>query len=96
MLREAEALAESLRDERRLGRALVLLANLAWTGRDLDRGLELGQRALAIAIGLNDVSLQTSVYYLLGVIGQTRGELSPRRGGPQPGGGGSAGRPASR
>ena len=29
-VREAEALAESLRDERRLGQALVLLATLAW------------------------------------------------------------------
>ena len=29
-VREAEALAESLRDERRLGQALGLLATLAW------------------------------------------------------------------
>jgi class 3 adenylate cyclase/tetratricopeptide (TPR) repeat protein len=72
--REAEALAGSLRDERRLGRAFVLLATLTWLRGDLDRGLELGQRALAIAIGLNDVSLQTSVNYQLGVIRQSRGD----------------------
>ena len=71
--RQAEALAESLPDERRLGRALVLLATLAWSSGDLDRGLELGQRALAIARSLNDVSLQTSVNYHLGVIGLIRG-----------------------
>ena len=71
--RKAEALAESLRDERRLGLALVLLAAPAWLNGDLDRGLELSQRALAIAIGLNDVSLQTSASYLLGGIAQTRG-----------------------
>jgi class 3 adenylate cyclase/tetratricopeptide (TPR) repeat protein len=73
-VREAEALAESLRDERRLGQALVLLATLAWLWGDLDRGLELGQRALAIALGLHDVSLQRSANYTLGVIGQARGD----------------------
>jgi tetratricopeptide (TPR) repeat protein len=71
--RQAEALAESLRDERRLGRAPDLLATLAWEWGDSDRGLELGQRALDIALGLNDVSLQTSVNYHLGVIMQARG-----------------------
>ena len=73
-VREAEALADSLRDERRLGRALVLLSTLTWLWGDLDRGLELGERALAIAIGLNDVSLQTSVNYQLGVTRQGRGD----------------------
>jgi class 3 adenylate cyclase/tetratricopeptide (TPR) repeat protein len=72
--RQAEALAESLRDERRRGRALVILANLAWNWGDSDRGLELGQRALAIAMGLNDVSLQTSANYRLGAIALTRGD----------------------
>ncbi len=72
-VRAAESLAESLRDERRLGRALVLLVNLAWNWGELDRGLALGQRALGIAIGLNDLSLQTSVNYHLGVIGQIMG-----------------------
>jgi transcriptional regulator with AAA-type ATPase domain/tetratricopeptide (TPR) repeat protein len=72
-VRKAEALAEALGDERRLGWALMILANLAWNSGDSDRGLELGQRALTIAMGLNDVSLQTSVNYHLGVIGQARG-----------------------
>jgi len=73
--RQAEALAESLRDERRLVRALVVLAAHAWTWGDPDRGLEfLGQRALAIAIRLNDVSLEASVNYYLGVSAQAAGD----------------------
>ncbi|MFI5026459.1 MAG: adenylate/guanylate cyclase domain-containing protein [Solirubrobacterales bacterium] len=71
--RQAEALAASRCDERRRARALVLLATPAWLDGDLDRGLELSQRALAIAIGLDDVPLQASANYLLGVIAQTRG-----------------------
>jgi tetratricopeptide (TPR) repeat protein len=39
----------------------------------LDRGLALGQRALAIALGLNDVSLQTWVNFQLGAIGWVKG-----------------------
>ena len=65
-VRQAEALAESLGDERRLGRALVGLAVRAWNWGDSDRALELGQRALAIAIRLNDASLQTSANLTLG------------------------------
>jgi tetratricopeptide (TPR) repeat protein len=72
--RQAEALAESLGDERRLGRALMALAVRAWQWGDSDHGLELGQRAVAIAIRLNDVSLQTSVNLTLGWGAQTRGD----------------------
>jgi len=76
--RQAEALAKSLGDERRLGRALVLLATHAWLWGDSDRGLELGQQALSVAIRRNDVSLQIPVNYLLGCIRQNRGDY--RRG----------------
>ncbi len=72
--RQAEALAESLGDERRLGRALVALAVRAWTWGDSDRALELGQRALAIAVRLSDVALQASVNYLLGRNAQASGD----------------------
>jgi class 3 adenylate cyclase/tetratricopeptide (TPR) repeat protein len=72
--RHAEALAESLGDERRLGRAIMVLAERAWNWGESDRGLELGHRALAIAIRLNDVSLLTSVNHTLGLIAQTRGD----------------------
>jgi tetratricopeptide (TPR) repeat protein len=71
--RQAEAHAESLGDERRLGRALHALAIRAWNWGDLDRGFELSQRALAIAIRLNDVFLQTSVNISLGRIAEARG-----------------------
>jgi len=72
--RQAAALAESLGDERRLGRALAFLAIRAWTWMDADRALELGQRALAIADRLNDVSIKTSVNYYLGWSALTRGD----------------------
>jgi len=71
--RQAEALAESLGDERRLGRALVALAIRARNWGESDRALDLGQRALAIAIRLNDLALETSVNNLLGWIWQTEG-----------------------
>ena len=44
-----------------------------WASGDSDRALELSQRALAMAIALDDVSLQTSAKYRLGLFGQTRG-----------------------
>jgi tetratricopeptide (TPR) repeat protein len=72
--RQAEAIAESLRDERRLGRAIMVLAVYAWLWGDPDRALELGQRALAIAIRLNDVYLQASANYQLGLSAQIRGD----------------------
>jgi tetratricopeptide (TPR) repeat protein len=71
-LREAEALAEALGDERRRGRTLFELTTRAWMAGDPDRALELGQRALAIAH--DDVSLQTEVSYRLGMVWQTRGD----------------------
>ena len=55
-------------------RALVLLALRAWNWGDSDRALELGQRALAIAIRLNDVALQTLANYSLGRSAYARGD----------------------
>jgi class 3 adenylate cyclase/tetratricopeptide (TPR) repeat protein len=72
--REAEALAETLGDERRLGWAVRQLAVSAGVAGDWDRAFELNHRALAIATGLNDTSLQTAVNYSLGVLGQARGD----------------------
>ena len=70
-VREAEALAEVLGDERRRGRALAELAARAWNAGDPDRALELGQRALAFA--QDDVSLQTWVNQRFGMVWQTKG-----------------------
>jgi tetratricopeptide (TPR) repeat protein len=72
--REAELLARRLGDERRLAQALSRLAMQAWMAGEPDRALELGQRALALAIAHDDVALQTSVTQRLGVIWQTMGE----------------------
>ena len=73
-LRVAEALAEALGDARRRGRVLSELAVRVWMAGDPDGALELGQRALAIAISQNDVSLLTSVNHRLGLIRQMSGE----------------------
>jgi class 3 adenylate cyclase/tetratricopeptide (TPR) repeat protein len=72
--RQAEVLAESLGDEPRLGRALVVLAACAWNWGDSDRALQLDQRALDIANRLNDVALQTWASNHLGWVWQTRGD----------------------
>jgi tetratricopeptide (TPR) repeat protein len=74
--REAEALAEALGDEGRLGWALERRAMLAWNEGDSDRALERTQRALAM--GCNDTTLQASLNHSLGLVWQTRGEY--RRG----------------
>ena len=73
-IHEAKRLAEALGDERRLGRALAALAVWALSAGDPDQALELSHRALAIAIGHNDESLQASVGYRLGVIWQAKGD----------------------
>jgi tetratricopeptide (TPR) repeat protein len=73
-VREAETLAEALGDERRLGWALGRLADHAGNAGDSDRALELSQRALAIAIRHDDVSLQTSSNHRLGVVWLARGD----------------------
>ena len=72
--REAEALAESLGDNRRLGLAVARLATRAWNAGDPDRTLEMGQRVLALATGLNDGSLQIQAEFSLGLLAQTMGD----------------------
>src|SRR5262249_49394853 len=56
---EAELLAETLGDERRLGRALSRRALQTWMAGDPDRALALAQRALALATAHDDVLLET-------------------------------------
>ena len=57
-LREAEALAEALDDQRRLGRVAAYLSDYFRDMGDHDRAVASGQRALAIATALGDVALQ--------------------------------------
>jgi class 3 adenylate cyclase/tetratricopeptide (TPR) repeat protein len=71
--RQAAGLAEALGDDRRLGWACVSPANYAWNAGESDRTLEMGHRALAIAIDRGDVSLRIAANYQLGAFGQTRG-----------------------
>jgi tetratricopeptide (TPR) repeat protein len=72
--REAERLAETLGDERRLGRALARRAIETWMEGDPERALELAQRALDLATAHDDVTLQAWATQRLGVIWHTMGD----------------------
>jgi tetratricopeptide (TPR) repeat protein len=72
-LREAETLAQVLDDRQRLGQVSIYMTEYFRVMSDLDRAVESGQRALALATTLGDVGLQVranyyagSVYYDLG------------------------------
>ena len=72
--REARLLAETLGDERRLGRALSRLGMDAWMAGDPERALELAQRALVLATAHDDVTVQASATLRLGIVRQTIGD----------------------
>jgi tetratricopeptide (TPR) repeat protein len=81
-LREAQGLAEALEDRRRLGWVLCNLSHCFRVMGDHDRATDAGQRALAIAGDLGDVTLELETrcylgqaYYLLGEYGQAAGLL---------------------
>ena len=56
-LGEGRSLAERIGDQRRLGWVSVCMAHQFWLGSDLDRAVEYGQRALALAQAEGDVPL---------------------------------------
>jgi tetratricopeptide (TPR) repeat protein len=56
-LREAEALAERLKDDRRRGRVCAIMTTVLSTLNDLDEALATGTRAVEIAEGVGDLSL---------------------------------------
>jgi DNA-binding winged helix-turn-helix (wHTH) protein/tetratricopeptide (TPR) repeat protein len=66
ILREAEALAQALNDQQRLGRVSILLTHYLWTGRDLEPALATGRRVLDLATTSRDVNLQVMAYFVLG------------------------------
>jgi tetratricopeptide (TPR) repeat protein len=68
ILREAEALAYALNDQRRLGRVSVLLTHYLWQGRDLEHALATGHRVLDLATTSRDVNLQVMAYFVLGEV----------------------------
>jgi tetratricopeptide (TPR) repeat protein len=73
-LQEAEALAETLGDQHRLGWVLAfLLAHLAFAGAS-DRALVPGQRALAIATTLGEVGLIVIAQLYLGHVYRNLGD----------------------
>jgi class 3 adenylate cyclase/tetratricopeptide (TPR) repeat protein len=65
LLEEAIALAEAGQEQQRLGQAYNHLINLFLNTGDPVRALEVGQRALALATGLDDVALQIHTRFTL-------------------------------
>jgi tetratricopeptide (TPR) repeat protein len=73
-LQEAEALAEALGDQYRLGRVSAVLTAHFGQVCEPDHGLASGQRALAIATDLGDVGLTVTAQQYLGVIYRSLGD----------------------
>ena len=65
-LREAEALATTLGDQRRLGWVATFMANCLWHLADHERAVDAGRRALAIATVLGDRPLRAEASFRLG------------------------------
>ena len=74
-MREAEALAESLNDQGRLGQVSAYLSGyFVQAGDDALQAIETGQRALAIASAIDDFSLRIQANHFLGSAHYRRGE----------------------
>jgi tetratricopeptide (TPR) repeat protein len=65
-LREAEVLAQALGDQHRLGWGAAYMADCLGATGDLQRAVEVGQRALALARTLEDAALQVVMHLFLG------------------------------
>jgi tetratricopeptide (TPR) repeat protein len=65
-LRRAEALAETLGDQRRLGSVYATMCLNGWLAGEVDRAIVSGQRALAVAATLGHVGLQAWAHLNLG------------------------------
>jgi tetratricopeptide (TPR) repeat protein len=65
-LRQAETLAQALGDQRRLGWVFSYMSRQFRQIPDYDRAVASGERALAIAAALGDVSLQVATHAFLG------------------------------
>jgi class 3 adenylate cyclase/tetratricopeptide (TPR) repeat protein len=66
-LRAAETLAQALNDQRRLGRTYAYLAEYFRQTGKLDRAVESGERALALATALADFTLQVMATFFVGL-----------------------------
>jgi class 3 adenylate cyclase/tetratricopeptide (TPR) repeat protein len=67
-LRHAETLAQTLGDQRRLGRVYADMVTHFWRAGDVERALVSGQRALALAATLGHVGLQARAHLSLGQV----------------------------
>jgi class 3 adenylate cyclase/tetratricopeptide (TPR) repeat protein len=65
-LRSAETLAQRLGDPLRLGQVYVDTGANCWLMGEVDRAIDYGQRALALATTLGHVGLQARAHYILG------------------------------
>jgi tetratricopeptide (TPR) repeat protein len=65
-LRRAETLAQTLGDPLRLGRVYADLGANCWVAGEVDRAIDYGQRALALAAPLGHVGLQAWAHLILG------------------------------
>ena len=74
-MREAEKLAESLGDQRRLGQVSAYLSGyFEQAGDDPLQGIQTGQRALTIASAIGDFSLKIQANHFLGAAYHRRGD----------------------
>jgi tetratricopeptide (TPR) repeat protein len=73
-LRAAETLATALNDQRRLGRAYAHLAEYFRLTGELDRAVESGERALAVATALGDFALEVMATFFVGTAYRALGD----------------------
>ena len=74
-LGEAEALAEALDDQARLGRVLAQMAHVLWLMGDFEGAMATGQQALALAAALGDSALQVRASIDLGQVYSAIGDF---------------------
>ena len=74
-LREAEAVARALGDQRRLGTVLQLIVMPRMNAGRYEEALRCGRDALAIATALGDRSIEVSSLGVLGMVHDVRGEF---------------------
>jgi predicted ATPase len=73
-LREAEEFAQVLGDQRRLGLVSAYMVNVLSNLGEQDRAVASGQRALAIAEALGDLTIQVAANFYLGIIYYSKGD----------------------
>jgi class 3 adenylate cyclase/tetratricopeptide (TPR) repeat protein len=73
-LREAEALATTGDDQRRLGRVVTAMIHGFWRTGDYDNALAYGQRALALTAANGDIFEQARVHGVLGTVYYSLGD----------------------